>query len=269
MRAFNSQNPQKWCVVLLLCICGCQATPTEVTLPSRNRLVRDRLVIFTNFKIPKRHRLLEDLVNNRRVITETLELPECDEPIDVYLFRDEKRYRRYLRRFLPSLPDRRAFFVKDDTSLQVYAHWGDRVAEDLRHEVTHGYLHSVVPDVPLWLDEGLAEYFEVGLGQRGRNRPHILALASRFRRGKWRPDLARLEKLNSGPSLSQGDYAEAWLWTHYLLESSKENRQMVRDQLARIRMAGTAKPMSEQLAAKDKNIEEKLLRHLKTLVEEL
>ncbi|GIT30210.1 MAG: hypothetical protein Ct9H300mP1_22560 [Planctomycetaceae bacterium] len=33
--------------------------------------------------------------------------------------------------------------------------------EDLRHEFTHGVLHSSLKRVPLWLDEGLAEYFEV------------------------------------------------------------------------------------------------------------
>ena len=39
----------------------------------------------------------------------------------------------------------RAFFVESDTRLNIYAYWGDRVAEDLRHEVTHGYLHAMVP----------------------------------------------------------------------------------------------------------------------------
>jgi hypothetical protein len=67
----------------------------------------------------------------------------------------------------PNLPRRRAFFVETDTRLSVYAYWGDRVAEDLRHEVVHGYLHAVVPHLPLWLDEGLAEYFEVPRGLSG------------------------------------------------------------------------------------------------------
>ena len=73
----------------------------------------------------------------------------------------------YLTRNFPSVPSRRAFFLETDTRLAVYAHWSDRVAEDLRHEVAHGYLHSVVPGLPLWLDEGLAEYFEVPRGQNG------------------------------------------------------------------------------------------------------
>ncbi len=46
---------------------------------------------------------------------------------------------------IPSFPARRAFFVETDTRLAVYAYWGDRIAEDLRHEVAHGYLHACVP----------------------------------------------------------------------------------------------------------------------------
>ena len=61
--------------------------------------------------------------------------------------------------------------METDARLAVYAQWGDRMAEDLRHEVTHGYLHSVVPDVPQWLDEGIAKFYEVPRGQRGLNCP--------------------------------------------------------------------------------------------------
>ena len=66
-----------------------------------------------------------------------------------------------MTRHFPGTPSRRAFFVESPTHLSVYAQWGDRVQEDLRHEVVHGYLHAVLRDIPLCLDEGIAEYFEV------------------------------------------------------------------------------------------------------------
>ena len=146
-----------------------------------SELIRDQLIFHTNFRLPRRHRLVERLARSRETLTTTLKLPTSDEPIHVFLFENESRYRLFLRHHHPYLPDRRAFFVKRDTSLNIFAHWGDRVAEDLQHEVIHGYLHSVVPDVPLWIDEGLAEFYEVGLSQRGVNRPHILLLASEFK----------------------------------------------------------------------------------------
>jgi hypothetical protein len=89
------------------------------------------------------------------------------EPIGVSV-RDADSYGQFLSKRFPSVPSRRAFFVESDTRLAVYAHWSDRVGEDLRHEVAHGYLHSMVQGLPLWLDEGLAEYFEVPRGNNGQ-----------------------------------------------------------------------------------------------------
>src|SRR5688572_15486014 len=61
-------------------------------------------------------------------------LPVSDEPIHVYLFDSPARYQTFMALHHPELPSRRAFFFESDTRLEVYAHWGDRVAEDLRHE---------------------------------------------------------------------------------------------------------------------------------------
>ena len=248
---------------------GCQAHRRKAVLPSRDRLVRDQLVIFTDFRIPKRHRLVDELAASRDSITKTLNLPVSDEPINIYLFQSESEYRAFMTESHPHLPDRRAFFVKTDTEMRVFAHWGDRIAEDLQHEVTHGYVHSVVPNIPLWLDEGLAEFFEVGRGQHGLNRPHILALAQKFRKGEWKPDLKRLESLGDASDLTQDEYAECWLWVHYLLESGKNRRRLVQDQLARLRMAGEAPSLSSFVEKEIDDADEKIILHLKKLTEDL
>ena len=146
---------------------GCVFSRDVVTLPADDALVRDQLVIHSDFALPRHHRLVEDLVARRGDVVEQLRLPASDEPIHVYLFDSSERFRRFMTRHHPEFPDRRAFFVEGDTELNIYAYWGDRVAEDLRHEVTHGYLHTMVPHLPLWLDEGLAEYFEVPRGRAG------------------------------------------------------------------------------------------------------
>ena len=55
----------------------------------------------------------------------------------------------------PNLPKRRAFFVGQPKRLGggddlfVYTYWGDRVQQDLRHELTHAFLHAVSKDVPI------------------------------------------------------------------------------------------------------------------------
>jgi len=212
--------------------------------------------------------LLDELTARRHDISELLNLPTSDEPINIYLFKKGDEFREYMRREHPKFPDRRAFFLKNDTTLTVLAYWGDRVGEDLRHEVTHGYLHSVVPNLPLWLDEGIAEYFETPRGKNGLNTPHIYHLANAFRRGDWTPNLPHLETLTDPSTMTQMDYAESWLWVHYLIESDIY-RQLLQDQLSRLRLDAESKPISVFVESSIENAEEKLLEHLKMLGDEL
>lgn len=193
------------------------------TLPMGQTRVVDQLVIYSDFPLPEQHRLLDELRTLRHQVSRRLELPVTEEPIHVYLFQSERRYRAFLKQHFPDFPARRAFFVETDTRLEVYAHWGNRVAEDLRHEVCHGYLHAAVGHLPLWLDEGLAEYFEVSPTRKGLNRPHVRQLKERLT-GGWRPDLARLESLDAPDAMRQIDYAESWAWVHLMLETTGPRR---------------------------------------------
>jgi len=257
-------------VLILPWLSGCRSMNQRPgMLPDRDRFERDQLVFFSNFKVPRKHRVLNELALKRQIITQKLAIPQSDEPINVYLFEDENRFRKFIRKNYPRIPLRRAFFLKNDTSLNVFAHWNDNVSRDLSHEVTHGYLHSVIPNLPLWLDEGLAEYFEVTRGRHGINRPHVLELSQSFRRGDWKPDLSRLESLNDPGQMSQLDYAESWLWVHFLLESEDGSPKLLRDQLARLRMKGESDSLSSFLSKRAEDPTAQVTRHLKRLAEEL
>jgi len=227
---------------------GCAASlAVRPTLPSAYRVDRPPLVFHTDFPLASQHRLLEEMIARRDDLGRLLGLPGSNEPIHVYLFEDAARFEAFVRRYHPDFPDRRAFFLETDTRLVVYAQWGDRVAEDLRHEVTHAYLHAVVPNLPLWLDEGLAEYFETPRGQRGLNGEHLQLLTARLRHGDWVPDLARLEALPESLDMSLADYAEAWAWTHLLLEGPPPGRAILQSFLQHLRQYGWAEPISTRL----------------------
>ncbi len=169
-----------------------------------------------------------------------------------------------MRQKHPDFPERRALFVETDTRLVVYAYWGDRVAEDLRHEVAHGYLHSMVPHLPLWIDEGLAEFFEVPRGDRGFNVRHVREIQAAQSAG-WHPDLRRLERLQSAADMNQMDYAEAWLWAHFLLESTPERLELLRGYLQALRSEETPTPVSQRLRELHLDYEKKLAEHLATI----
>jgi hypothetical protein len=228
--------------------------------------VREQLIVHSDFPLPASHRLLEELTARRVDLQEQLGLPLSEEPIHVYLFDSAEDFRTFVGLYHPGFPSRRAFFLETDTRLEVYAQWGDRVAEDLRHEVTHGYLHSVVPNLPLWIDEGLAEYAEAPRGSHGLNPAHIELLRQRLERGSWQPDLVRLEGLDPTRDMSQLDYAESWAWVHFLLESRAECRTILGDYVGELRRNGSATPLSARLRARLGQVEPALAAHLGRLL---
>lgn len=261
--------------LLLLIGCalpGCATIRPNTGLPSRQQVHRDQLIVHSDFRVPRRHRLLDELCERRNDIREILGIAVSDEPIHVFLFEDQERFESYLESEHPNFPNRRAFFVKTDTELKVYAFWGEKVAEDLRHEVTHGYLHSVLPDLPVWLDEGIAEYFETPRGESGFNRDHVYLLANRFRRGEWQPDLAALERITPQHEMNQIQYAEAWLWTHFLIHHHETTRQLLESHLETCRLIGNDgrdRPLSQKIPHFVADPDALVVAHLRELAEKM
>jgi hypothetical protein len=216
-------------------------------LPDRSEVTAGQLVIRADFPLAGQHRLIRELDGLRIDVSQELGLPVSDEPVHLYLFENTERYAAFVARHYPTFPARRAFFVETDTTLSVFAAWQDRVAEDLRHETTHGYVHAVVPAVPLWLDEGIAEFFETPRNDHGLHRGHVAHLAGRLLEGTWRPDMERLESLAAAGDMSQDHYAEAWCWVHWLLHTTPERRRLLQDYLADLRRDPETPPLSVRL----------------------
>lgn len=234
---------------LCAALSGCRGMPLHLSPPGAHDVPVEPLVFHCeDFELAHNHRLVRELIAERDDIAGTLSLPPSDEQVHVNLYRDADAYSQILKQRFPSVPSRRAFFVETDTRLEVYAHWSDRVAEDLRHEVAHGYLHASVPALPLWLDEGLAEYFEVPRGYGGLNRPHLQLLVDMIEHNGWRPDLERLEQLSAAGDMEQADYAESWAWVYFLLESTPQRRDLLTGYLADMREHGRIEPLSTRLA---------------------
>lgn len=209
---------------------SCSRNAADLTgLPREHKIQLDDLEIQSDLEIDEHDPLLDELRTLRTEIVDLLDLPPPKRPVIVFLFGDEERYRNYMNRTHPNLPARRAFFIGTPTELGVYAHWSDQVGEDLRHEYTHGILHASLRTVPLWLDEGLAEYFETQSRDSERRHPEHLQRISLALKNGWRPDLERLEQIESVNEMQRADYQEAWAWIHYLLHDAPDGRALLID----------------------------------------
>ncbi len=212
--------------------------------PARHSIRSDQLLILSDFKLPRDHPLVVELISLRKQISQTLDLPIQQQVVVVYIFSSESEYREYLNTSYPGLPERRAYFVGTPRELAVYTFWGDRIQEDLRHEYTHGLLHAGLKAVPLWLDEGLAEYFEVPGPVPGTINNDYTSRLRGLVANSWRPDLKRLEGLEEFSQMQRVDYQEAWAWVHYLLHSSPDTRDNLLSYLRDLRKDANPNPLS-------------------------
>ena len=154
-------------------------------------------------------------------------------------------------------------FVKGGGAGTVYAFRGPELAVDVRHESTHGLLHAMLPMVPLWLDEGLAEYFEAPADRRAVGNPHQDALRWNLRLGRP-PRLPRLESRHDLSEMSAGDYRDAWAWVHFMLHGPPEARDELVRFLADIRDGAAPGQLSTRLEARLPGVEKRLAEHFRS-----
>jgi hypothetical protein len=208
--------------------------------------------------------LLRIVEQQQADVVATLNLNPVSSPIEIRIFANSRSYRAAVAKSAPEGIDRRAVFTKDVDGIgRVFLYVHSEFETDLRHELTHAILHSMLPFVPLWLDEGLAEYFEVAAEDRASNHPHQSRLKWSMRFG-WQPNLKRLEAKESLAQMAIGDYREAWGWTHFLLHGSDNGTLLLQRYLQSIQRGEPPGPFSSQLAKLDANPARQLSSHLKS-----
>ena len=136
--------------------------------------------------------LIAQITQLQNDVQKLLNLQPQERTVEISMFKSRTTYRAHLAQRVPEGMNRPALFVQgtDMGRVYVYRQWGFDV--DLRHECTHAVLHNALPYVPMWLDEGLAEYFEVVPSHRSSGNKHLSSLKRSILFG-WRPNLAKLE----------------------------------------------------------------------------
>jgi hypothetical protein len=198
--------------LLLLAWAGCATMDRgQALVPSRYHVDTGLFVVYSNAPMPEDPPAVRCLQALERDVGRELGLrpPAGEDRVQIYVLDNRQDFDHFLQFHYPELPHRRAFFLAKGTERLVYTYVSPRLEEDLRHEVTHALLRGAFGDLPLWLDEGLAEYFENDLSQPDALCTRLDAIAA-DRRAQWSPDLERLESLTDIRQMSQRDYRGAW-----------------------------------------------------------
>jgi hypothetical protein len=257
-------RPILWLLTCLGCAgCATFGDQGQPLVPTRYQTRTGPFAVFTNFPMPADAPAIRSLHALEADIGSSLGLRVVSEEptVEVYILNDRQSFMHFLKFYYPELPPRRAFFLAQGTQRVVFTFLGDRLEEDLRHEATHALLNVAVGDLPLWLDEGLAEYFEGPDGQLGLNPEHLGRLPQDLASG-WSPDLARLETLKTVREMTPRDYRESWAWVHYLLNDTAPGKAALLAYLGDRGSRLDTSPLSERLKAGDWGTPRSLVAHL-------
>ena len=184
-----------------------------------------------DFSLETHKPLLNSMPDLEQELIRLLGLRPSRDLIHVFLFHNKSTYQGYVKQYFPEAPSRKALFIKDRGLGMVFAYEGDEFEVDLRHECTHALLNAALPVTPLWLDEGLAEYFEVDASQRADGHPHQKYVKWNAYLGQT-PRLEDLEQVREVSQMTRTRYRQAWAWVHFLLHGPPEAREELQRFLA-------------------------------------
>ncbi len=220
-------------------------------------------ILHADFSLREHDNLITEMAALQRDLLRTLGIGESSEKIHLFLFSRKTTYQAYLRQYFPSVPYRRALFIKRRGPGMVFAYINPDFEVDVRHESTHALLHADLTHVPLWLDEGLAEYFEVPPDDRGFDNPHLPALKRELFFGIV-PNIEKLENVETLEKMGATQYRQSWSWVHFMLHGPPE----AHDELVRyfddIKNAVPSGKLSERLRRRIPDLDDQFAQHFKT-----
>jgi len=166
----------------------------------------------------------------------------------VYLFSGEAGFKRYLAEssFFGGKGMEHAAGIYSPILKQLLI-WNlptrDEMVETIKHEGFHQYLDRLLPDPPVWFNEGMATYYEAmtrvaGALKTDMPRPQYLEAL----KGKSLVPLARFlfirpKDFYGSPELS---YAQAWLLVHMLQHGTARHKELFRAYLAKLETSSGA-----------------------------
>ncbi len=168
-------------------------------------------------------------------------------PTYIFVFKDAPSFQAYQRTYNGKPVDSGGYFLGRQLANYVAIN-GDQHGDEraiIYHEYLHYLMHTNFAALPLWLNEGLAEYYSTFQVARDEARiglpipEHILWL----RQHALIPFATLFAVTDKSPEYNEADrrggfYAESWALVHYMISGNPERRRQASEYL-RLVQAGT------------------------------
>lgn len=198
-------------------------------LPAQKMNFREEVgpfIFHSNFSVSEIANEVNSFINVYYDIKARLKLPDPYEFTDIYIFENKEIYEAFFVKKFPGERIHPSVFTKnyvvlkkDEDRCHIYLYRSEKTGEDLRHEGTHAILHSTLTKkIPIWLDEGLAEYYEKD-PQKDYLWFHDLWYEKSLLRiqNKSFMSLQNLEKISLTSSFPTAYYGDSWAWICFML----------------------------------------------------
>ncbi|HEX9943613.1 MAG TPA: tetratricopeptide repeat protein [Thermoanaerobaculia bacterium] len=197
-------------------------------------------------------------------------------PTYIFVFRNAASFQPYLRTYNGQPLSSAGYFLSRQLANYVAIN-GDRRGDEkgiIYHEYLHYVLHNNYASLPLWLHEGLAEYystFDVGKDEARIGLP-IAEHVTWLRQNPPLPLSTLFAVDERSPEYNESSrrgvfYAESWALVHYLISGNPERRRQASEYL-RLAQAGTppAQLFAQAFGTDPALLERELRNYIKSYV---
>lgn len=174
---------------------------------------------------------LDELAGNvddvQQQINDDLGVPAIEGTVRIYLFARQRDFSHFVLQNIrsvtwPETLGRHGIFLLRDSRPYVFLVDGPSIVPSLRHEIVHVVLNGSHPDLPIWIDEGLAQCYEATDGSHWSDRAARILANDLLRRDS--PTLDKLSRLSTMSQLGPREYAGCWANMRYLLNDLQTGR---------------------------------------------
>ncbi len=156
-------------------------------------------------------------------------------PTAVFLFKNDKAFEPYIFRVRDKTPALAGYFLARSDGNYIAMSAEREASRIIFHEYLHFFMNNNLPSVPLWLNEGLAEYYSTfssdddnaNIGFPIRNHLDYLQTQHTILKAGYMMPLHQLFAVQEGAIFHEEEtrqgifYAQSWLLVHYLMQGEE------------------------------------------------
>jgi tetratricopeptide (TPR) repeat protein len=148
-------------------------------------------------------------------------------PTSIFLFKDARAFKPYSLRVRDRIPSISGYFFSRPDGNYIAINAEEQASQIIYHEYIHFFVNNNLPNVPMWFNEGFAEYYSTFKSDDDKTTigfpvaPHMAFLKS-TRLMPLHQLLEKTEILHEGETKAGSFYAQSWLLVHYLMQGREQ-----------------------------------------------